>query len=106
MDSLLTRVPITVEATAGGRFIARAELKLEAEGATAEEAVANLQAEVQPAPAPPLQPMTMSDQPNPWVAMVGWLPDDELTAAWRQAMADRRAELAARELVEDAEVAT
>ena len=102
MTTILTRVPVTVEKTAAGRFVARAE----AEGSTAEEAVAKLQAEVQPVPAPPLQPMTMSDQPNPWVAMVGWLPDDELTAAWRQAMADRRAELAAQELAEDAEAAT
>ena len=93
------RVPVTVEKIAAGRFVARAE----AEGSTAEEAMANLQTELQPAPAQPLQPVTASDHPNPWVPMVGWLPDDDLTAAWRQAMADRRAELAAQELAEDAE---
>lgn len=80
------RVPVTVEKTAAGRFVARAE----AEGTTAEEAVANLQAEVQPAPAPPLQPMTAGDHPNPWLALAGAFKDDPLVDEWLQVMAELR----------------
>ena len=101
MTTILTRGPVTVEKTASGRFVAQADVTLQAEGDTAEQAVANLRAD----PPARLEPIRMSDQPNAWVPMVGWLPDDELTAAWRQAMADRRAELAAQELAEDSEEA-
>lgn len=86
MTTILTRVPVTVEKTAAGRFVARAE----AEGGTAEEAVAKLRAEVQPAPAPPLQSMTAGDDPNPWLALAGAFKDDSLVDDWLEVMADLR----------------
>lgn len=78
MASLLTRVPITVEATAVDRFIARADLNLEAKGTTAEAAVAQLQA--RGTDAAPGQ--------NPWLAVAGmWKDTDlELLAEWRNAI--------------------
>lgn len=99
MATILTRVPVAVEKIAAGRFIARADVaavKLEAE-----DAVAKLQAEALSPPTEPaagrLEPFRMCDHPNPWVAMAGAFKDDPLMPAWRQAMADRRAELAAQE---------
>ncbi len=87
MASLLTRVPITVEATAGGRFVARADLKLEAEGTTAEAAVAQLQARAEPMSLPVAAPGQ-----NPWLAVAGmWKDTDpELLAEWRKAIEENR----------------
>ena len=89
MDSLLTRVPITVEATAGGRFVARADLKLEAESDTAAEAVAKLQT------AAGGETIVLPETPpggNPWLAVAGmWKDTDpELIAEWRKAIEDNR----------------
>lgn len=90
MPTILANV--TVEKTAGGRFIARTDLKPEAEADSPEEAVAALRATA------PLEPIRANDHPNPWVALAGAFKGDPLMAEWRQAMADRRAELAAQEL--------
>ena len=99
MASLLTRVPITVEATAGGRFVARADLKLEAEGTTAEAAVAQLQARAEPMSLPVAAPGQ-----NPWLAIAGmWKDvDPELIAEWRKAVEEYRQERDRETPLEDA----
>ena len=57
-------------------------------GLTEDEAVADLRAHVlRPTPEPirPYPPGT-----NPWVAAIGTLPDDELTAEWKRVIQERR----------------
>ena len=83
-------VPVTVSPTAGNRFIARTEdFPREAEGGTAEEAVAKLQT------AAGGVTITLPETPpggNPWLAVVGmWKDTDpELIAEWRKAIEENR----------------
>ncbi len=90
MTTILARVPVTVAKTAAGKFIATSDVRLEAEGDTAEEAVAKLQAETTGG-----QTISLPVTPpggNPWLAVVGmWKDTDpELIAGWRQAIEDNR----------------
>ena len=83
-------VPVTVSPTTGNRFIARAgDFPHEAEGRTAEEAVAKLQT------AAGGVTITLPETPpggNPWLAVVGmWKDTDpELIAEWRKAIEENR----------------
>ena len=82
------RVPVTVRQTADGRFVARpAPVPDEAEGGTAEEAVARLQARAEPMTLPVTLPGG-----NPWLAVVGmWKDTDpELIAEWRKCVEENR----------------
>ena len=57
-------------------------------GATEEEAVADLRARMPTQflqPMPPVQPAV-----NPWLAAVGTLPDDDLTAEWKRIIQEQR----------------
>ena len=90
MATILTRVPVAVEKTAAGRFIARADVtdvRLEAEGDTAEDAVAKLQARAEPMVLPATPPGG-----NPWLAVAGmWKGvDPAVIAGWRAAVEENR----------------
>ncbi len=93
MTTILARVPVTVAKTAAGKFIATSDVRLEAEGDTAEEAVAKLQAETTPPGAEPparLEPIPASDHPNPWAALAESFKDDPAVGEWLKVMADLR----------------
>lgn len=80
------RVPVTVRQTADGRFVARRmPVPEEAEGKTAEEAVAKLQAE-----ATPSQPVPVNDHPNPWVALTEAFKGDPMVDEWLRVMTELR----------------
>ena len=89
MMTILTRLPVAVEKTAAGRYVARADVQLEAEGDTAEDAVALLQTVAGG------QAITLPVTPpggNPWAAVIGmWKDTDpELIAEWRAAVEENR----------------
>jgi len=87
MTTIQVPVPVTVAKTAAGKFIATSDVRLEAEGDTAEEAVAKLRGRAEPMSLPITPPGV-----NPWLAVIGmWKDTDpELIAGWRKAIEDNR----------------
>jgi len=90
----MIQVPVTVRQDATGRFVARpAPVPDEAEGDTPEEAVAKLQAETTPLGVKPparLEPIPVSEHPNPWAALAASFKDDPAVDEWLKVMADLR----------------
>lgn len=87
MTTILARVPVKVSKTAAGKFVATSDVRLEAEGDTAEEAVAKLRGAAEPMSLPIAAPGQ-----NPWLAVAGMWKDTppEVIAGWRQAIEDNR----------------
>ena len=87
-------IPVLIEPVAGNGYRAK-PLDLSAlcgEGATGEEALKKLKEEFDrnlPAGAR-IIPLDLAEPVSPWESQAGWLKDDPMLEAWKEAMAEYR----------------